>query len=56
MAVLFYGSVIAAMALYANIVATAKKIKNNENTAGNTFLGSILVGFIIYSLMLLWGR
>lgn len=51
-----YGGVIASMIFYATCVVIAKKIKNNEDTWNSTILGSFMLGFIIYSLMVILGR
>lgn len=51
----YYGSIIAAIYLYVKTVSIMKKIKNGEETALDTFIGSILSGFIMFSIYFLRG-
>jgi len=45
-----YGSIVAAGVLYANTVTVLKKVKKEEDTSGNTLIGSICMMFILMSI------
>jgi hypothetical protein len=47
----YYGAPIAAMVLYSNTISAMKKVKNGEDTAINTFVGCVLSGFILLSII-----
>jgi hypothetical protein len=46
----YYGSIAAAIYLYIKTISIVKKIKHNEETDLDTFIGSILLGFIMFSI------
>ncbi len=46
----YYGSIVAAGVLYANTVTILKKVKKEEDTSGNTLIGSICIMFILMSI------
>ena len=54
--VYFYGSIIASVILYINIVTIIRKIKNNENTDADTVLGCVCIAFITFSFLSLCMR
>ncbi|MCG8502264.1 MAG: hypothetical protein MJB12_17910 [Firmicutes bacterium] len=56
MALFFYGSVIAAMILYANTTFIFKKLKEGLSAEFNIAIGSILTGFILYSILYICAR
>jgi len=52
----FYGSIIASVILYVNLVSTIKKIKDNKGTGVNTAIGGICIAFITFSIIGLCAR
>jgi succinate-acetate transporter protein len=50
-----YGSIIAAMAFYINLVSTLKHINKEQDTSINTIIGSLLLGFILFSIFMMCG-
>lgn len=50
---LYYGSIIAAICLYAKTISIIQKIFNHEDIWIDTKVGSILVGFIMFSFLYL---
>lgn len=49
---IYYFTPILSILFFINCVTLAKKIKKEENTQLYTFLGSIMFGFIIFSIIL----
>lgn len=56
MKIFIYVSVIASIVFYINVVATLKHIHKEEDTSINTFIGSLLLGFIVFSITAICGR
>ena len=46
-----YGSIIASIAFYINLVSTLKHVHKEEDTTSNTLFGSLLLGFIMLSII-----
>ncbi|MGV8980602.1 hypothetical protein [Clostridium sp.] len=56
MMIYLYGSIIASIVFYINLVATLTHIHKEEDTSINTFIGSLLLGFIMLSIISICGR
>jgi hypothetical protein len=56
MIIYLYGSIIASIVFYINLVATLKHIHKEEATSINTFIGSLILGFITLSIITICGR
>lgn len=56
MAIYIYGSIIASILFYINLVSTLKQIHKEVDTASNTFVGSLLLAFIMFSIIAICAR
>ncbi|SKC72007.1 hypothetical protein [Maledivibacter halophilus] len=54
MAFFAFGFIIASMALYVNTITIIKKVKNDQSISDNMIYGILLVGFIAYSMLVIF--